>query len=170
MYKRQEYVLWGPKIIVRENYSDTEEFAVLRGLPKKDSEKEKEEYIGRAKKIRASGKKLVIATGMIPGENQREELPLVEAAELLTEAGFTSMEALRAVTVNPGIYLGIDKENEHLKTGYEGDIVAVMGKPDEDISALRQMVMVARGGRLTWSRVKDFELTRFMLLPPGYTL
>ena len=78
--------------------------------------------------------------GLVPGfSNQR-------ALELLVEAGFTPLEAIRIGTLNGARYLGRDTLTGSLAVGKLADLVVLQGDPSADISAVRTVQWVFRQG------------------------
>jgi imidazolonepropionase-like amidohydrolase len=78
--------------------------------------------------------------GVIAGySNQR-------ALELLVEAGFTPLEAIRIATLNGARYLGAEGRIGTLAAGKQADLLLVDGKPDEDIKDIAKIDEVFRNG------------------------
>jgi imidazolonepropionase-like amidohydrolase len=78
--------------------------------------------------------------GVIPGfSNQR-------TVELLVEAGFTPLEAIRIVTLNGAISLGRDDLVGSIEPGKLADLVVVEGSPDLDPTHIRNLELVFRQG------------------------
>jgi len=77
------------------------------------------------------------------GQNARE-------LELMVDYGATPAMALRAATAVNAELLGRGEELGQLRTGFLADLVAVDGNPLADISALRQVRMVIKGGRIVF--------------------
>lgn len=78
--------------------------------------------------------------GVIPGySNQR-------AIELLVEAGFTPLEAIKIGTLNGATYLGRDALVGSLAVGKQADLLIVTGNPAELIGDIRNVHMVFRQG------------------------
>ena len=74
------------------------------------------------------------------GDNARE-------LELMVEYGMKPLEALRSVTsVNANVFELSDLGQ--IKPGFLADLVAVQGKPDEDISNIRQVKLVMKNGTI----------------------
>lgn len=61
--------------------------------------------------------------------------------------GFTPLEAIAAATGISAKVLGIDREVGTLERGKFADIVAVDGRPDQDIEALFNVRFVMVGGK-----------------------
>jgi imidazolonepropionase-like amidohydrolase len=108
----------------------------------------KAEYVGPkaseslSKAIKAGVK---IATGtdapLIPhGDNAYE-------IEVMVERGMTPAEALRASTVIPAELIRMDRLGQ-IKEGWHADIIAVSKNPLDDITALKQVRFVMKGGRV----------------------
>lgn len=95
--------------------------------------------------VRAGGR-LVAGTdptgggGVVPGfSNQR-------TIELLVEAGFAPVEAVRIVTLNGAEYLGRATDIGSIAVGKQADLMIVSGNPAADISAVRNVELVFRMG------------------------
>jgi len=73
------------------------------------------------------------------GDNARE-------VEGLVTNGLTPLQALRAATVNDAKMLGMGERLGAVKTGYLADLIAVKGDPTKDITAIRQVQLVMKGG------------------------
>jgi enamidase len=78
--------------------------------------------------------------GVIPGySNQRQ-------VELLVDAGFTPLEAIRIATLNGARYLGRDTSIGTIAAGKQADLVVVAGDPSASIGDIRKVEMVFRQG------------------------
>ena len=80
--------------------------------------------------------------GLRFGESVHREM------ELLVDAGLEPMGALRAATGDAARHLGVDGEVGTLRAGLQADLVAVDGDPSEDVSAVREVRLVLRDGRI----------------------
>jgi imidazolonepropionase-like amidohydrolase len=80
--------------------------------------------------------------GVYPhGDNVRE-------LEMMVEYGMEAEDALRSATsVNADLF-HIDAKVGRIKSGLLADIIAVHGDPTEDISALREIRLVVKGGEI----------------------
>jgi enamidase len=78
--------------------------------------------------------------GVIAGySNQR-------ALELLVEAGFTPLEAIRIGTLNGATHLGRADRVGSIAVGKEADLVIVNGDPSSQIADVRNVELVFRQG------------------------
>jgi imidazolonepropionase-like amidohydrolase len=78
--------------------------------------------------------------GVIPGFGDQREL------ELLVEAGFTPVEAIRIATLNGARFLGEDKDIGSIEAGKAADLVLVDGDPAHDIHAIEHVDLVFKDG------------------------
>lgn len=78
--------------------------------------------------------------GVIPGyANQRQ-------VELLVEAGFTPLEAIRIATLNGATYLGREARVGSLAVGKQADLVVIDGNPSAVIGDIRKVMTVFKQG------------------------
>ena len=78
--------------------------------------------------------------GVIPGyANQRQ-------VELLVDAGFSPLEAIRIGTLNGAMYLGREKSIGTIAPGKQADLVVVAGDPSTTIADIRKVETVFRRG------------------------
>ena len=68
------------------------------------------------------------------------------ALELLVEAGFSPLEAIRISTLNGATYLGRGALTGSLVTGKLADFIIVNGNPADRITDIRNIQMVFRQG------------------------
>ena len=66
--------------------------------------------------------------------------------ELLVEAGFTPVEAIRIATLNGAQFLGEDAKIGTIATGKQADLVVVQGNPNARISDVRNVRIVFKDG------------------------
>ncbi|GGF12786.1 amidohydrolase family protein [Hymenobacter cavernae] len=76
--------------------------------------------------------------------------------ELLVEAGFTPVEAIKISTLNGAIYLGREKEIGTIEAGKQADLILINGDPEKDIQQVRQMETVFKNG-VGFDSAKLFE-------------
>ena len=66
--------------------------------------------------------------------------------ELMVKYGMTPVAVLQADLINGAKLLGWEGRIGELKPGYFADVIAVPGNPLEDISVLRTVTFVMKGG------------------------
>jgi imidazolonepropionase-like amidohydrolase len=76
-----------------------------------------------------------------PGDSLHGELQ-----SLVDHAGLKPADALRAATMNPAAFFGLERELGAIKTGYRADLVLLDANPLEDIRATRKIAGVVRNG------------------------
>jgi imidazolonepropionase-like amidohydrolase len=98
------------------------------------------------RRLRAAGVTILAGSdtqsGVFPGPGLHREL------HLLTEAGLTPPEAIRAATLDAARFLANGKEPEFgvVTAGKRADLILVEGDPTRDLDALARLRMVMRGG------------------------
>jgi hypothetical protein len=78
--------------------------------------------------------------GVIPGFADQREL------ELLVEAGFSPLEAIRIGTLNGAIFLGLQDRIGSIAAGKDADLVVVRGNPAADIHDVEKVETVFKDG------------------------
>jgi len=78
--------------------------------------------------------------GVIPGFGDQREL------ELLVEAGFTPVEAIRIGTLNGATYLGLADRIGSISAGKNADLFIVKGNPAANINDLENVIVVFKDG------------------------
>ncbi len=78
--------------------------------------------------------------GVVPGYSDQRQV------ELLVEAGFTPLEAIRICTLNGATYLGRADRIGSLAVGKQADLVIIDGDPSIHVSDIRKVEMVFRQG------------------------
>lgn len=78
--------------------------------------------------------------GVVAGFSNHREL------ELLVEAGFTPLEAIRIGTLNGATYLGRAERIGTIAAGKQADLVIVNGNPAADIADVEQVELVFQNG------------------------
>jgi imidazolonepropionase-like amidohydrolase len=77
---------------------------------------------------------------VLPGFGDQREI------ELLVEAGFSPVEAIKIATLNGAIYLGRDKEIGSVAAGKNADLVVIKGDPSKQISDIESVEIVFKDG------------------------
>lgn len=97
----------------------------------------------------AAGVRLVNGTDFPPADSFENGCPMfIREAELLTAAGMTPLDSLRAATVTPAALLGLTGQIGVIAPGAEADMVAVPTDPLQSASALRGIEVVIKAGRV----------------------
>lgn len=78
--------------------------------------------------------------GVIPGFGDQR------AIELLVEAGFTPLEAIRIGTFNGAEYLGLADRIGSIAPGKDADLILVAGNPAHDIADIEKVLLVFKDG------------------------
>lgn len=99
------------------------------------------------KAIRA-GVNIALGTDQFPFEPNGGTTATVAEAELYVKAGMTPLQALQAATIQPAKMLGLEAQRGRIAAGQYADIVAVSADPTADISALRTLGFVMKGGTI----------------------
>jgi imidazolonepropionase-like amidohydrolase len=92
------------------------------------------------------GVRIALGTDQLPQEPNDGTIATVREAEYYVEAGMTPLEALRSATILPATMLGVENELGSIEPGKLADLVAVSQDPTQDISALREIKLVVKGG------------------------
>jgi imidazolonepropionase-like amidohydrolase len=77
---------------------------------------------------------------VIPGFGDQREL------ELLVEAGFTPVEAIRIGTLNGATYLGLADRIGTIAKGKDADLFIVKGNPAANIHDVENVIVVFKDG------------------------
>ena len=115
--------------------------------------------------IRA-GVKIAVGTEILPSEPMAGTVAVIREMELLVEAGMSPMEAIQAATTSAAkvckCKAGV------LENGGKADFVIVEGKPDENISAMRNMKAVVKSGRRVFNQMNGEKERQFHIHAPLY--
>jgi hypothetical protein len=80
------------------------------------------------------------AGDVVPGFGDQREI------ELLVEAGFSPLEAIKIATMNGAIYLGRDQQIGSIAVGKNADLVVIKGDPSKQISDVENVEIVFKDG------------------------
>jgi imidazolonepropionase-like amidohydrolase len=106
-----------------------------------------------------AGGQLVVGTdptgngGTIPGISSQHEL------ELLVDAGFTPLEAIKAATLNGATYLGRADRVGSIAVGKDADLVLIVGNPAAQIGDVQKVELVFKDG-VAYDSAKLFASVR----------
>ncbi len=95
-----------------------------------------------------AGVPLMVGSDMPPFWFFEGTTAIVREMEHMSAEGLGPVETLRAATVTPARWLGIDDQVGAIAPGLAADLIAVDGDPLTDISALRGIRWVMQGGRI----------------------
>jgi imidazolonepropionase-like amidohydrolase/Tol biopolymer transport system component len=102
-----------------------------------------EENAAIARRLADAG--VLVSTG---AHGQREGLALHWEMWMLEQGGMTPMEALRAATISPATYLGLDRDLGSIVPGKLADLVVIDGDVTSDIRVSDRVEYVMANGRL----------------------
>jgi quinoprotein glucose dehydrogenase len=95
--------------------------------------------------LATSGLKMVFGTDAVAGAHGRNAEELVYRVQ---KGGQTPMDAVVSATSLAAESLGLGGEIGSIAPGMQADLIAVDGNPLEDITALRRVVFVMKGGKI----------------------
>jgi imidazolonepropionase-like amidohydrolase len=96
----------------------------------------------------AAGVTLVNGTDYPPGSEDDGVPVAIREIELLAGAGLSPLEALRTATTNAANLVRMDDLLGQVRVGFAADFLVVDGNPIEDVTVLRHIRGVVRGGEL----------------------
>ena len=94
----------------------------------------------------AEGLDIALGTDFLPSEPIDGTTATIREIEYYVAAGMTPAQALRSATIEAAKLLDAGKDIGSLEVGKYADILAVPSDPTKDISALRQIQLVMKGG------------------------
>lgn len=165
----------GADLIVHGGFPDSEpvgamqkrgvrQLTTLHSLAQGNAKTAVDALFGRMKASVGLGLPLAFGTdaGVIPHGQNAEEF-----AEL-TRIGLTPAAALRAATLSAAEALGWDDRIGTIGVGKFADLIAVDGNPLDDLSALKRVVFVMRGGQIYHNTLQASgrDPTRAAAAPP----
>ena len=148
--KMKEHGTWlVPTIVVSQ--PATEPFFKAIGSPPWYLERRNSAGIAHWKALQMAieeGVNIALGTDQLPSEPNDGTTATAREAQYYVEAGMTPLQALRSATIEPAVLLEAEDEIGSLEQGKYADIVAVDKDPTEDIKALRNILMVMKGGKI----------------------
>jgi imidazolonepropionase-like amidohydrolase len=85
---------------------------------------------------------------IIPGTDGLSGYMLHHELELYAKAGIAPAEVLRMATLTPALVMGVDKDRGVIAAGKYADMVLIDGDPSKNISDIRKVATVLKGGRV----------------------
>jgi imidazolonepropionase-like amidohydrolase len=142
-------VYFDPKFLVLHNYLDNK--AKFLGIG--NYNEEGFTYMEKGlplvadvyKRARKLGLKIILGTDAVAGAHGRNAEEFIYRVK---DGGDKPMDALMSGTSVAAESLGLGDKIGSLAPGMEADIVATQGNPLDDITAVRHVVFVMKGGRI----------------------
>src|SRR2546428_3279729 len=99
---------------------------------------------------RPSGKVIALrhreGVRLVPGTDDIAGFALHSELEAWSQAGIPNAEVLQMATLGTAQYLGVDQQSGSIARGKLADLLLVAGDPTRDISAIRKVRLVMKGG------------------------
>jgi imidazolonepropionase-like amidohydrolase len=130
----------------REAYLYNRERPATMGLPKTDwamllkRDMQMENAFAAAGGLLLAGPDPTGNGGVVPGFGDQREI------ELLVEAGFSPVQAIKIGTLNGAIYLGKQDQIGSISVGKDADLVIIKGDPGTSISDVEKVEIVFKDG------------------------
>jgi imidazolonepropionase-like amidohydrolase len=134
-----------PNFLVLHNYLDNRSAFTFTEQALATLEKGIAPTIDVLQRARAHRVKVIFGTDAVAGSHGRNAEEFVYRVQ---EAHDKPMDALISATSLSADSLGLGKEIGTIAPGYQADLVATEGNPVEDITAVRKVVFVMKGGRV----------------------
>ena len=134
-----------PNLLVLHNYLDNRAGFDFNATTLRVLEEAIRPTADAIRRARARHVKIVFGTDAVAGAHGRNAEEFVYRVR---EAGEKPMDVLVSATSLAAESLGLGTHIGALAVGYDADIVAVDGNPLEDITAVRRVKFVMRGGRV----------------------
>lgn len=142
---RERGVYFDPNFLVLHNYLDLKEKFNFPEASLANLEKAIEPSAHVLQRARALGVKVVFGTDAVAGAHGRNAEEFVYRVR---DAGEKPGDALLSATSVAAESLGLGARIGTVAVGYEADFVATEGNPLEDVTAVRRVKFVMRGGRV----------------------
>jgi imidazolonepropionase-like amidohydrolase len=101
------------------------------------------------------GVRIGLGTDQFPFEENDGTTATVRELEYYVEAGMTPLAALRSATIDAASLLEVEKDIGTIEGGKYADLIAVRSDPTRSVSALRDIVLVMKGGDIVLDRSLD---------------
>ena len=134
--------------LVIQNYLDNKERFLGIGNYTEEGFRHMEELLVGMRAVFAQaldtpGLRIVFGTDALAGSHGRNFEELIYRVEV---GGQDSMDAIVSATSRAAESLGLEEEIGTIAPGFQADLIALDGNPAEDITALRRVVFVMKGG------------------------
>jgi len=94
------------------------------------------------------GVEIALGTDQFPFEPNDGTTATIREAQYYVQAGMTPLQALRAATIQPATLLGVADRLGTIEKGKLADLLIVDSDPTQDITALRTIRLVMKGGKV----------------------
>lgn len=85
---------------------------------------------------------------IVPGSDSLPAFTLHRELEVYAEAGIPDADVLRIATLDSARVIGVDDRTGSIASGKDADLMLLTGNPLQDVSAVRQAVLVMKGDTL----------------------
>ena len=133
-----------PNLLVLHNYLDNRQHFDFTPQALETLEKGLAPTVDVLRRARARGVKIVFGTDAVSGAHGRNAEEFVYRVR---DAHEPPMEVFRSATSLAADSLGLGSRIGTIAAGYDADLVAIDGDPLADITAVRKVVFVMKGGR-----------------------
>jgi len=117
------------------------------GMDREVAERLHRKYVDRLRRASAAGVNVVFGTDVMADVKGRSRGSVaMEYIDSFVEAGIAAPDILRSMTTRAAELLGVDRERGFLKVGMAADLVATPGDPLDDITSLKKIDFVMKGG------------------------
>ena len=141
----QRGTYFDPNLLVLHNYLDKRDSFTFTPAQLETIEKGIAPTIDVIQRARARHIKIVFGTDAVAGSHGRNAEEFIYRVQ---EAHEKPMDAMMSATSISAESLGIGDKIGTVAPGYEADLVAVEGNPLADITAVRRVVFVMKGGKV----------------------
>jgi imidazolonepropionase-like amidohydrolase len=146
----QHGTYFDPNFLVLHNYLDNRTHFNFPAASLKALEAAIQPSADVLQKARAHKVKVVFGTDAVAGAHGRNAEEFVYR---VNDAGQPAMEAIVDATSVSAASLGLGDKIGTLASGFEADLIAVQGDPLTDITAVRRVVFVMKGGKVWLNRL-----------------
>jgi len=142
---RKKGTYFDPNLLVLHNYLDNRASFTFTDAALKTLQEGLAPTADVLRRARARGVKIVFGTDAVAGSHGRNAEEFIYRVK---DAGEKPMDAIVSATSMAAESLGMSKEIGTVAAGYQADLVAVAGDPLTDITSVRRVVFVMKGGKV----------------------
>jgi imidazolonepropionase-like amidohydrolase len=142
---KQRGAYFDPNLLVLHNYLDKKESFTFTEDALKTLREGIAPTIDVLKRARAKGLKIVFGTDAVAGAHGRNAEEFIYRVK---DAGEKPMDAIMSATSVAAQSINLGNEIGAIAPGLQADLVAVEGNPLDDITAVRRVVFVMKGGKV----------------------